>query len=488
MRRKSFLALTLAMVSVISACGGKSDENVKEDETKDEVVSSLESIKVDGGEKDKYNFLYLEKSDGSRATSDEVTKLSDITGVDYTQMYGTSNHVEYFINEGVDYLEGESGVLDLYPTGMYVRSEKLIGPSDIEKGNLPENKNEIVIYSEDESILGKTVKMYLFDYDYLKYNHNGDEEKMDVSDLGIYDSGRRHEINEGAYAVEREMKVVGILKEKTNQIYFDEGFCDEISIAYAGFIYADVIMSKAPGTKESGIEKIPGTLKAGGTTKIGMNENMDSMYYGNLDWGENISNYIYFDSVEDRVLVIKGEDCEKNEIRIAENLRDYNNNTSVDSSLYPLVMLKYMYYPGYNMTCPETDGMGYFETEDTLGIDGKGFYNNRHDTAEKRGLYSSLIATEISDKYHKSGEYVLEAGDELFNRLYCTDESYEVAVLLKEDCDEGAFLEEAGKLGFKKYEKKTSFDIHNYLYDGWSLLDLKTGETVTDKNYMEYEK
>lgn len=148
--------------------------------------------------------------DGSSMTDEDVEKLKAIEHVVYTDKYSLVNDLYYFSEKGVDYQVTYSNIqtskegdpiyqeniyLDKY--SKFVFSASGLCEENLFCGRLPENTNEVVVYAEDESVLG--------------------------SQFSCFFSNQRHwPIN--AY-IRMELTVCGVLKEPTEQYYFSEDFC-----------------------------------------------------------------------------------------------------------------------------------------------------------------------------------------------------------------------------------------------------------------------
>ena len=149
-------------------------------------------------------------SDGSQLKEEDFQFLESLKHVVYIEEYSLVNDMFYFSEKGVDYQVTYNNIeidkekdpvfeefvyLDKY--SKFVFSTSGLKEEDLAYGRLPENTNEVVIYAEDDSLLGSTFPCF--------FSHQ-----------------RHWPIN--AY-IRMEMKVCGILKEPTNQYYFSEDLC-----------------------------------------------------------------------------------------------------------------------------------------------------------------------------------------------------------------------------------------------------------------------
>lgn len=154
--------------------------------------------------------IVVRYSDGSQLKEDDFEFLKSLKHVVYTEKYGLVNDLYYFSEKGVDYQVTYNNIetnkekdpvyeefiyLDNY--SKFVFSTSGLETSDLAYGRLPENTNEVVIYAEDDSLLGSSFPCF--------FSHQ-----------------RHWPIN--AY-IRMDMTVCGILKEPTNQYYFSEDLC-----------------------------------------------------------------------------------------------------------------------------------------------------------------------------------------------------------------------------------------------------------------------
>ena len=148
--------------------------------------------------------------DGSQLNEQDFQFLNELKHVVYMEEYSLANDIYYFSEKGVDYQVKYNNIetdkesdpvfqefiyLDKY--SKFVFSTSGLEDEDLAYGRLPENTNEVVIYAEDDSLLGSSFPCF--------FSHQ-----------------RHWPIN--AY-IRMEMKVCGILKEPTKQYYFSEDLC-----------------------------------------------------------------------------------------------------------------------------------------------------------------------------------------------------------------------------------------------------------------------
>lgn len=183
--------------------------------------------------------LSVRRQDGKAITDADIEKIRSVRHVATADSYDFVNDINYYCSEGKDFHykyeaeNAESGSY-LYENGEFVwtneagstvgsdktpvfdkknkfmRSCACITKEDLAKGRLPEKLNEIVLYSPDKKI-------------------------QNSSDKEIYFTSENVMGVDGYY--HRKFKIVGLLKEKTSQIYFHKDFCRMISAPFYGNRY-----------------------------------------------------------------------------------------------------------------------------------------------------------------------------------------------------------------------------------------------------------
>lgn len=179
--------------------------------------------------------LSVRKKDGSAMTTKDVAKLKKIRNVVTADQYDYANDINYYVDKGKDYTytygtndsqntsnvmsdeyeEVSTGVRSQYHDdknvkflhrNKFMHSATCITKADLKKGRLPKNRNEIVLYEDGKKKLNSSIEIYFTSSNIMgseNYYHN-------------------------------TFKVVGILKEKTSQIYFDGSLCHMLSAAADG--------------------------------------------------------------------------------------------------------------------------------------------------------------------------------------------------------------------------------------------------------------
>lgn len=178
--------------------------------------------------------LSVRKKDGGAMTLKDVAKLKKIRNVVTADQYDYANDINYYVDKGKDYTytygtentqsssdmlveqdQSSTGVRSLYHDNknvkflhrnQFMHSSTCITTADLKKGRLPKKRNEIVLYESGKKKLNSEVEIY-----FTSSNIMGAD--------AYYHS---------------KFKVVGVLKEKTSQIYFAADLCHMLSAAADG--------------------------------------------------------------------------------------------------------------------------------------------------------------------------------------------------------------------------------------------------------------
>lgn len=157
--------------------------------------------------------IVIKKKNGRDITSSDIDKIKKVRYVNYVDSCDYANDINYYIFQDTDYeirygqrIEERDmtglGSVSFINDDKFMSSVDCIDKSDLKKGTLPKERNDIVLYSEDESIIGKTYTCYF-------------------SAANIWDSNE--------YYV-TEVTVTGILKNETKQVYFSKELCNMLSM------------------------------------------------------------------------------------------------------------------------------------------------------------------------------------------------------------------------------------------------------------------
>lgn len=155
--------------------------------------------------------LIVKRSDGKDLLEEDVKKISGVRYVETVDSCDIANDINFYMEEGKDYkyIYGRSrdhseGVktVTFMKEDRFMMSDDCITKEDLSAGRLPEARNEIVLYSKGGKALNTDILCY-----FMAKN--------------IWPSSQYYQT---------DLKVVGILKEKTDQVYFSKELCAMLSM------------------------------------------------------------------------------------------------------------------------------------------------------------------------------------------------------------------------------------------------------------------
>lgn len=155
--------------------------------------------------------LIVKREDNKDLTEEDMKKMADIRYVETVDSCDIANDINFYLEEDEDYkyIYGRSrdhaeGVktVNFLKEDRFMMSTDCITKEDLAVGRLPEKRNEVVLYADTGSVLN-TNKLCYF------------------RAQNIWPSGEYYQT---------DVKVVGILKEKTNQVYFSKELCHMLSM------------------------------------------------------------------------------------------------------------------------------------------------------------------------------------------------------------------------------------------------------------------
>ncbi len=163
--------------------------------------------------------LVVKKTDGSEITEADLKEILSLSNVAEIDPCDYANDINYYIEPEVDYTylynwrwpgsKGEEKTLELLQDTKFMRSDYMLTEDDLAYGRLPENRNEVVLYAENDSMLNKKKICYF-------------------TAANFWDNNQYYAAN---------MKIVGILKEETTQVYFSQELCDMLSMHVDSGVY-----------------------------------------------------------------------------------------------------------------------------------------------------------------------------------------------------------------------------------------------------------
>lgn len=157
--------------------------------------------------------LVVKREDGKEMTDKDIEKLKDVSNVVSVDSCEYANDINYYIEKNKDYkyifgrqTDGmetkEIKTVSFLDESHFMMSTDCISEEDLAKGRMPKERNEIVLYSEDEGVLGSDILCYF-------------------TSSNIW-GGNEHY---GKY-----LTVVGLLKKETEQVYFTREICQMLSL------------------------------------------------------------------------------------------------------------------------------------------------------------------------------------------------------------------------------------------------------------------
>ncbi len=155
--------------------------------------------------------IVIRNYDGSALGMDDVEKLRQVKRVESVELYDGAVDAYYLVEENKDFAFVHKVREDEYTfpshiipqklrKGEFIKSETCILEEDLKIGTLPEKLYDIVLYTDDESLLGKQIMLYI-------------------------GKSKWH-----TQLAQVKCRVVGLLKESTTQIYFSKEFAAMLSI------------------------------------------------------------------------------------------------------------------------------------------------------------------------------------------------------------------------------------------------------------------
>lgn len=165
--------------------------------------------------------LVVRYPDDKVLTEKDKAAISEVKYVEQVDLYDYANDINYYIEKNKDYemkygtkeeqiyAVSEEGMSDeeknqgirLLDKTHFMKSSTAITKDDLSAGRLPEERGEIVLYSADKKKLNSTIRCYF-------------------SSENLWKEG------ESCY---QDLKIVGILKDETRQVYFHPELCQLLS-------------------------------------------------------------------------------------------------------------------------------------------------------------------------------------------------------------------------------------------------------------------
>lgn len=155
-------------------------------------------------------------TDDSIITENDLEEIKKIHYVETADPCSYSNDINFYLEEDKDYkfIYGQKGItgfgqgiseggkaISFLNTERFMMSDKSITEKDLAAGSLPQSRNEIVIYSEDQNIIGTSQTCYF-------------------TAANIWETDEYYKT---------DLTISGILKKETDQVYFSKELCNMLS-------------------------------------------------------------------------------------------------------------------------------------------------------------------------------------------------------------------------------------------------------------------
>lgn len=205
--------------------------------------------------------IVVKNKDSSELTNKDMKTFNEIKNVKMADQYGFCNDINYYIKKNKDFNytyaakedteKGSDGkTVNFMDTSHFMKSSTCIHKEDLLAGSLPKNRNDIVLYSNDEKVVGKEMLCY-----FTSQNIWGSSEYYYTT-----------------------LKVVGLLKKKTDQVFFSGELCNMLSAGLYGDHYSlDMcwVLLKAAYTEQDTMIPVIGDMKDyGNTSSLSVSKNL----------------------------------------------------------------------------------------------------------------------------------------------------------------------------------------------------------------------
>lgn len=419
-----------------------------------EKTSILTTIPQDGAEAvDDRHVLFVRRQDKALMDDSDKSSVQGISGIEGVQLYGGSARVNYFFQEGTDYCIGnEEQLIPMFYAENGMDSQKFmlsadnLSKDDLATGDVPQALNEIAVYTSDQSLIGKTLSVYCYNY-------------MDMCDATsqnrIYPE-IVSSFNEGVY-IEKDMVITGILKEKTEQVYFSQNYCEMMSKVMTDFVWIDAIETLYVSGYNDGIRYIDGKIGPAGNVKIyGEEGDGGPFVFNNLPWKDAYEQEIQLSKKDSQeVIIYLDETLEKQKVGLPEDMMriiDFfvQEETEDETMKYGIYDFMGINFYETKDTIPEGAGEDWIEDlSSAIGYSSISIADNHR--GKGRESYVKTTYQRISETLNKSGRYTLAVNQELFDQIYDYDGSRAMAVYV-EDGKEESVMAELSLMGYVAYQ------------------------------------
>ena len=174
-------------------------------------------------------------------TESEYQEILEETGVTTISPHGNViNYRCFYQADEYSYketlAETDYCMVDFHGDGHSILGAGLLSASELEAGALPEDVYDVVLYGDDESIIGTTFTMYLIQKEHLESAHALDDPH------GWYYASQ--------YYIGITARVTGLQTDQEDTVYLSETLCDAMLKLHDG---AGDSLYAISGTEETGI-------------------------------------------------------------------------------------------------------------------------------------------------------------------------------------------------------------------------------------------
>lgn len=485
---KFLLILTvLSMVGIFGACD-KEKKPIQEETTK---KPNLTSVEQEGEYSDERDWIYLMKSDFSEISKEEYQDVISTEGVTDGEYYGGVARTKYYYQLDGDYeleqvdhgFAGKTTIflpLDREKQEHFMRSSEGVKQEDLASGTMPQKEDEIVLYSSNPEVLGETLEMY--------FCCNDSFGSVDVVYLAS---------DGGSSFVKKDMKIVGILKKPSEQVYFYPAFCEMMGKRSAEFEIKNTLGTVFLTEEDDGKVEISDKVSVEGDSYIkGEKDNPISMF-NDIPWGEGHKNEILLSQVNIEFIFpyvdenLSGTECAMSHDYINNKnteLRENEKNKNLEYGYYDILWLGFFMPEGWQCeNCLGELADWYVENRSLIGW---AMYNSKCEisrTDKEPASYEVML--KINDTLTKSGSMSLAVSQEVFDMMYPYEGSKILAVVVEEEEKEG-FLSRMEVLGYREYEVQTykskeTDGANNETIISANEVSIDSEPDVTDPEYDE---
>ena len=434
MRTKSYVLLLL-FIEVFCFCASDRNQKQEEKETEAFLYYDIEQKGIEQTED--YKTIYVSASDYRVLTQEEDEYIQGLDGVVRTEYYGGAARTKYYYRFEKDYTFVEDlqifQAVDREKEEHFMRSAGNLTQEDLEEGRLPREQDEIVLYTSDKSMLGKTIEMYFLCNDLC-------DDNIETH----FVTGRE------ASCVEKEMTITGILKEKTEQIYFEDSYCEMIGKMVTEFALKHIYAIFYETGQNNGIVSVKDRVGLDGSIRL-----EGGCDYEFLEWdGEYEDTLTLTDDncrAEMRVIYADNrlENCEVSLSEIYMKHMDIMTREQYEDD-----SLSYGIYDIMEIDCrmPEDwqqEKNSWFQDEHSLI--GYGLLRGVEMSYSEAKPRSYTVLQGIKDASSKSGEYTIAVSQELFDTIHPYEGSKVIAVYTEKGKEEEV-KDELMKQGYVEYQ------------------------------------